>query len=105
MCYESVILTSEGGIAHRHPLAEGDKLKLLHLVPNKQTNMAFMTFTNKCLVVQNMSSLQVVRTIRFVNLGGQMSPPSCTGRRGWVIPQARVVLKVETDQMFASDQE
>jgi len=73
-------------IKQRSVLNKGKNTKILHLNPNKTKDCAYMNFSDKLLVLQDMSNLEKLVKISFVNLPGSPTPPVVVGDHGFIIP-------------------
>ena len=103
MAYESVVIDSQTlEITQRQALAEGRTIKMYQEVPNKALNIAHLNFSDKTLIVQDMSNLKAYKKLKFDNLASTPSPPTCTGAYCYIIPQARVMLRIDSVTLLAS---
>lgn len=97
IAYESQLIDFKSfEVVEKREIAQGKNIKVYQVVPNKQLNVVHISFSDRQLVIQEMSRPQAFLRLKFVNLPGTPTPPTCSGAFCYIIPQARVMLKIDT---------
>lgn len=86
-------------------LVEGTNIKVLQLLPNAPTQSVIMSLNSKQTIVQSMREVSRHSTVTFVNMAGSLGVPSTQGELGFLIPQARVILKLDLAKLIENPQE
>lgn len=74
------------------------------MFPSLDKRVVFMGLNDKSLLVQDMNDLSKFSAVRFLNIGGQPSPPTVSGKYAYIIPAAKCLVRVDPNILLAQNQ-